>query len=216
MAIYINTQPDAGQISYAQSFGGRLETGYRVGSPIGAIIPYAAVQAAAGVTLAGLPASAAAQSASARQADVVVVGAGFAGLAAARQIAQAGRSVLLLEARDRVGGRVVNKSIGHGEIVEAGGQYIGSTQDRMAALAREYGVGTFPTYDEGTLVAVVGGSRNVGGFKPELSPGPSRFALVVRIRATTISAPAWSTRSTRCRPPIRAPRARRRRGGKAD
>jgi Flavin containing amine oxidoreductase len=124
---------------------------------------------AAGITVAGLPPSTTAQPGSGRQADVVVVGAGFSGLSAARQIARAGRSVLVLEARDRVGGRVVNKSLGHGEIVEAGGQYIGPTQDRMAALAREYRVETYPTYDEGSLVAIVRGSRRVGGFEPELA-----------------------------------------------
>jgi monoamine oxidase len=123
---------------------------------------------AAGIAAAGLPKTAAAQTASRRQADVVVVGAGFAGLGAARQIANSGRSVLVLEARDRVGGRVVNKSIGHDEIVEAGAQFIGPTQDRMAALTREYGLKTFPAYDEGSYVTIVGGKKNVGGFGPEL------------------------------------------------
>jgi monoamine oxidase len=100
--------------------------------------------------------------------DVVVVGAGFAGLGAARQIANSGRSVLVLEARNRVGGRVLNKSIGHDEIVEAGAQFIGPTQDRMAALTREYGLKTFPAYDEGSYVTIVRGKKNVGGFAPEL------------------------------------------------
>src|SRR5689334_15342962 len=84
--------------------------------------------------------------------DVVVVGAGFSGLAAAREIAHAGRSVLVLEARDRVGGKVLNQSIGHGEITEAGATYIGPTQDRMASLALEYGVPTYPTYHAGSSV----------------------------------------------------------------
>lgn len=69
------------------------------------------------------------------EADVAVIGAGFAGLAAARAIAQAGRSVIVLEARDRVGGRVLNHDIGGGQVLEAGGQYIGPTQHRMFALA---------------------------------------------------------------------------------
>ena len=69
-----------------------------------------------------------------RSADVVVVGAGFAGLTAARELdARAfGRR---LEARDRVGGRVLNAEIGGGEITERGGTFVGPTQDHISALA---------------------------------------------------------------------------------
>ncbi len=62
-----------------------------------------------------------------RHADVVVVGAGFAGLAAARELAGDDRSVVVLEARNRVGGRVLNKPIGGGEHSEAGGTFAGPT-----------------------------------------------------------------------------------------
>jgi monoamine oxidase len=55
----------------------------------------------------------------------------------------------VLEARDRVGGRLLNEEIGDGKVVEAGGRWIGPTQERTAALAAELGVGTFPTHDEG-------------------------------------------------------------------
>ena len=51
-----------------------------------------------------------------------------------------GRSVVVLEARDRVGGRTLNQELGAGKVVEAGGQWIGPTQDRLAALAEELGV----------------------------------------------------------------------------
>ena len=105
--------------------------------------------AAAGAA-AALPREAAA--ARRRRADVVVVGAGLAGLSAARVLAKAGRSVAVLEARDRVGGRILNRSVGGGEVVEVGGQWIGPTQDRLPALAREVGVETYGTYFEGQAV----------------------------------------------------------------
>ncbi|MDX6642072.1 MAG: monoamine oxidase [Solirubrobacteraceae bacterium] len=87
-----------------------------------------------------------------RETDVVVVGAGLAGLAAARALVAAGNSVVVLEARDRVGGRTLNEPLGNGKVVEVGGQWIGPTQDRIAALAADVGVDTFPTHDSGDHV----------------------------------------------------------------
>jgi monoamine oxidase len=83
------------------------------------------------------------------EADVAIVGAGLAGLVAARRLAAAGKRPLVVEARERVGGRLLNEEIGDGKVVEVGGQWIGPTQERLAALAAELGVGTFPTHDEG-------------------------------------------------------------------
>lgn len=91
------------------------------------------------------------------EADVAIVGAGLAGLVAAREIAAAGARPLVLEARERVGGRVLNEEIGDGKVVEVGGQWIGPGQDRIAALASELGVDTFPTYDSGWHLIEVGG-----------------------------------------------------------
>jgi len=82
-------------------------------------------------------------------ADVVVVGAGLAGLVAAREMLANGLSVLVLEARERVGGRLLNHTLENGAVVELGGQWVGPTQDRVLALAEELGVGLFPTYTEG-------------------------------------------------------------------
>jgi monoamine oxidase len=93
------------------------------------------------------------------EADVAIVGAGLAGLVAARQLVAAGVRPLVLEARDRVGGRLLNHEIGEGKVVEIGGQWIGPTQARIAALAAELGVGTFPTYDEGRHVVEMEGKR---------------------------------------------------------
>jgi monoamine oxidase len=57
--------------------------------------------------------------------------------------------VLVLEARNRVGGRTLNHRIGHGHISEVGGEFVGPTQDKVLALAKELGIDTFPVYNEG-------------------------------------------------------------------
>ena len=104
-------------------------------------------------------------------ADVLVVGAGLAGLTAARDLIAAGRSVLVLEARDRVGGRVVNHEIGDGKIVEMGGQWAGPGQDRLLALAADLGIATFPTYDTGQKVLAFNGKRGTyAGTIPRINP----------------------------------------------
>jgi monoamine oxidase len=106
-----------------------------------------------------------------RDADLVVVGAGLAGLSAARTAAAAGAKVVVVEARDRVGGRVLNEEIGDDKVVEVGAQWIGPTQDRLAALARELGVDTFPTHDAGENVIEYGGSlRRYSGTIPRINP----------------------------------------------
>jgi monoamine oxidase len=106
-----------------------------------------------------------------RDADLVVIGAGLAGLATARAAAAAGASVVVVEARDRVGGRVLNQEIGDGHVVEVGAQWIGPTQDRLAALAGELGVDTFPTYGQGENVIEYGGRlRRYRGTIPRINP----------------------------------------------
>lgn len=108
---------------------------------------------------------------SSQTADVAVVGAGLAGLAAARDLLAAGRSVVVVEARDRVGGRILNEDLGDGKVVEVGGQWIGPTQDRMAALARDMGVDTFPTYAQGqNLNEWRGKMRRYNGSIPRINP----------------------------------------------
>ena len=87
-----------------------------------------------------------------READVVVVGAGLAGLAAARKLTAEGVDCVVLEARDRVGGRTLNRAIGDGKIVEVGGQWVGPTQTRVLELMRELGLESFPTHHEGEHV----------------------------------------------------------------
>jgi monoamine oxidase len=121
------------------------------------------------------------------EADVAVVGAGLAGLVAARRLSAAGLRPLVIEARERVGGRLLNEEIGEGKVVEVGGQWIGPTQNRIAALAAEVGVETFPTYDAGRHLIDIGGKRasyegNISdpriGLVRELAAGISPLALL--------------------------------------
>lgn len=101
--------------------------------------------------------------------DVIVVGAGLAGLNTARLLRRGGARVLVLEARDRVGGRTYSRAI-DGATFDLGGQWLGPTQHRVAALARELGIRTFPTWSRGTkLMEVDGALRRYEGSIPSLS-----------------------------------------------
>ena len=131
-------------------------------------------------------------------ADVIVVGAGLAGLVAARDLERAGVATLVLEARERVGGRLLVAGVGEDEIVELGGQWIGPGQSRVAALARELGVGTFPTFDEGQSILELGDeTRRYSGTIPRLGPlvladiAQARFRLERLARRVPPEAP-WN------------------------
>ena len=83
------------------------------------------------------------------QLDTIIVGGGFSGLAAAQILHKANKKFLLLEARERLGGRTYTRQLGNGKYVDVGGQWIGPTQDRMYELARENKVSWYETYNEG-------------------------------------------------------------------
>ncbi|HET7305378.1 MAG TPA: NAD(P)/FAD-dependent oxidoreductase [Segeticoccus sp.] len=78
--------------------------------------------------------------------DVVVVGAGLAGLAAARDLAAGGADVLVVEARERVGGRVEQVQQPDGRTVQLGGEVVGSSHTAYQELVAELGLSLVPSY----------------------------------------------------------------------
>ena len=102
-------------------------------------------------------------------ADVVVVGAGFAGLSAARDLVRLGHDVVVLEGRDRVGGRSSTTTIA-GTPVDLGGTFVGPTQDAVIALAKELGCESVRTYSRGkNLIRWRGKVRAYRSTIPKLS-----------------------------------------------
>jgi monoamine oxidase len=163
--------------------------------------------AGAGAALVALPDLARPGSARARDvphsADVVVIGGGLAGLTAARTIARAGRSVVVLEARERVGGRTLNHHLGPqgfpGRVIEVGGQWVGPLpgepatatvptqalywpQSHVYKLAKTLGIGTYKTYNTGEYIdysSVNGRTRYSSSTRIPTDPGTANAGLAI-------------------------------------
>ena len=123
---------------------------------------------------------------------VIVIGAGLAGLTAAKELSRAGSDVVVLEARDRVGGRVEGGVI-DGHPVELGGTWLGAGHEEMYSLVDQLGLSTFRTWnDEGQVVIesrgkrllVAGRKGAVPRFNPvalaDLAQGIARFDRLAR------------------------------------
>ena len=146
-----------------------------------------------GGVAAGVPAAAEARSkrkpkpksSTSHHADVIVVGAGLAGLTTARNIAKHRRSVLVVEARNRVGGRCFSQPLGPGatDVANMGATFVGPTQTRILSLMSELGIGKFPVYNKGSLIWYEGGQAKpyTGTVPPSSDP-----SAVVQLGVVTI------------------------------
>lgn len=119
--------------------------------------------------------------------DVVVVGAGLAGLAAARDLTAAGCTVAILEARERVGGRVHSVDTPTGVTVDLGAQWIGPNMRRMHELVRVHQIPTVKTHVDGKKVFMIDGKRKVSNGLPPLPPHAIVDLLQFRSRSDRLT-----------------------------
>ncbi|MFI4975466.1 MAG: flavin monoamine oxidase family protein [Caulobacterales bacterium] len=105
-----------------------------------------------------------------RRADVIVIGAGMAGLKAAQQLIWDGRTVIVVEAKDRVGGRLKAAEVA-GRVVDLGGQWVGARHSMLLAEAERLGIAAYPQYAAGkTVMQLLGKVVAFSGSTPKMSP----------------------------------------------
>ncbi|WP_405824886.1 FAD-dependent oxidoreductase [Streptomyces sp. NBC_01390] len=137
-----------------------------------------------------------------READVIVVGAGLAGLSAAHGLLAAGLEPLVVEARHRVGGRTLNETLADGTVMELGGQWLAEGNTRMGALARQAGGSLFRSRAPGVdLLELSGRLRRQQGKVPPLGPVGLLDVALARLRLDRLVG------SVPVRAPWRAPHA---------
>jgi monoamine oxidase len=138
------------------------------------------------------------------EADVIVVGAGFAGITAARELKQAGRTVALLEARSRLGGRSFSRPIGDGKVVELGCEFHGQADSVSAKAARSVGIDSHKVYDTGyKLIDDDGQIERWKGQIPKVGPVALADFAQAALRIE------WMRREVPQEAPWEAPHARR-------
>src|SRR4051794_16970668 len=139
----------------------------------------------------------------ARETGCCVIGAGFAGLAAARRLADAGRGVVVLEARDRVGGRVWTRPFFDELPIDIGGTWIGAGHDRLYALVKEAGRQTHPTFEDGETVLYLGGKvQRYRGLIPNID------LISLGVIGLTVKRLDWMAQSLSLHEPWRSSQAR--------
>ncbi len=132
--------------------------------------------------------------------DVIVIGAGLAGLSAGASLKEHNKDVLILEARDRVGGRVLTQYLDDKTYIDLGAAWVGPTQDRIYHLLDMHGLKTFKTYDIGKSRLSLGNTCvSYSGDMPPL-PFLSLISLDLAIKkfnrlsaTVNLSAP-WSSK----------------------
>ncbi|KAJ5223291.1 hypothetical protein N7468_007833 [Penicillium chermesinum] len=110
--------------------------------------------------------------------DVAIIGGGLSGLATAKDLASAGKTFAVLEARDRVGGRVLNQDLPGGGVEELGAQFVGPSQYRALALASELGLKTYKTYNTGNSTFLRNGTISHYAENDERIPPVGKESLL--------------------------------------
>lgn len=103
--------------------------------------------------------------------DILIVGAGYAGIAAAKKLSESGKNFVVIEARDRIGGRTLTEKQESGVTVELGAKWIGPTQQRVWEWVNETKASTYSTYDSGKNLLIYNGKKSsYSGAIPKIDP----------------------------------------------